>query len=142
MGNFESPLKNANVTPVNKKDDPTHKTYFRPVRALPLLLTLFERIIYNQLGKYMDTFINKLLHGFRIAHSAQHALFKLPQQWQKELDNSRLVGTILMDLSKSLDYLSHDVIIAKSEDYGLRKSSLSLLLEYLNSRNQRVEIGL
>ena len=53
-GKFPITLKNANVTPVHKKDDPTDKTNFRPVSVLPLLSKVFERIIYNQLGKYMD----------------------------------------------------------------------------------------
>ena len=89
----------------------------------------------------MDTFLNRLLSGFRKAHSTKHALFKLLQRWQKELDNSGLVGTILMDLSKAYDCLPHDLIIGKFDAYGLSKSSLSLLLDYLTSRKQRVEIG-
>ena len=36
-----------------------------------------------------------------------------------------------MDLSKAYDCLPHDLIIAKFEAYGLSKSSLSLLLDYL-----------
>ena len=56
---------------------------------------------------------------FRKAPSNQHAFFKLLQRWQKELDNSGLVVTILMDLSKAYDCLSHDLIIAKFENYGL-----------------------
>ena len=71
---------------------------------------------------------------FKKAHSTQHALLKLLQQWQKELDNSGVVETILMDLSKAYDCLPHDYIIAKLEAYGLTKSSLSLLLDYLTSR--------
>ena len=90
---------------------------------------MFERVIYNQLGKYMGTFLNKLLYGFRKTHSTQDALFKLLQRWQKELNNFKLVGTILMDLSKAYDCLPHDLIIAKFEAYGLSKSSLSLLLD-------------
>ena len=46
-----------------------------------------------------------------------------------------------MDLSKAYDCLSHDLIIAKFEACGLSKSSLSLLLDYLTSRKQRVKIG-
>ena len=60
-GKFPITLKNANVTPVHKKDGSTDKTNFRPVSVLPLLLKVFERTIYNQLCKYMDTFLNKLL---------------------------------------------------------------------------------
>ena len=98
-------------------------------------------VIYNQLGKYMDTFLNKLLCGFRKAHSTQQSLFKLLQRWQKELDNSGLVRTVLMNLSKAYGCLPHDLIIAKFQAYGLSKSSLSLLLDYLTSRKQRVKIG-
>ena len=78
---------------------------------------------------------------FRKAHSTQHALVKLLQRWLKELDNSGLVGTIRMDLSKAYDCLPHDLIIAKFEAYGLSRSRLSLLLDYLTSRKQRVKIG-
>ena len=68
-GKFPITLKNANVTPIHKKDNPTDKTNFRPISVLPLLSKASERVIYNQLGKYMDTFLNKLLCGFRKAHS-------------------------------------------------------------------------
>ena len=81
-GKFPTTLKNENVTPVHKKDGPTDKTNFRPIWVLPLLSKVFERVIHNQLGKYMDTFLNKLLCGFRKAHSTKHALFKLLQRWQ------------------------------------------------------------
>ena len=46
-----------------------------------------------------------------------------------------------MDLSKAYYCLPHDLIIAKFEAYGLSKSSLSLLLDYLTSRKQKVKIG-
>ena len=88
--------------PYIKKDDLTDKTNFRPVRVLPLSSKMFEWIISNQLGKYMDTFFIKLLRRFRKAYSTQHTLFKLLQQWQKELHNCGLVGAILMDFQKHM----------------------------------------
>ena len=66
---FPITLKNANVTPVHKKNDLTDKTNFRPVSVLPLLSKVSERVIYNSLGKYMETFLNKLLCEFRKVHS-------------------------------------------------------------------------
>ena len=48
-GKFPITFKNANVTPVHKKDDPTDKTNFRPVNVMSLLSKVFERVIYNQL---------------------------------------------------------------------------------------------
>ena len=46
-----------------------------------------------------------------------------------------------MDLLKTYDCLPHDLIIAKFEAYGLSKTSLSLLLDFLTSRKQKVKIG-
>ena len=60
--------------------------------------------------------------GFRKVHSTQQALFRLLQSWQKELDNSGFVGTILVDLSKAYDYIQHDLLIAKLEEYRLDKT--------------------
>ena len=42
----------ANVTPVFKKEDPLDKSNYRPVSILPLLLKVYERVIYNQLSEY------------------------------------------------------------------------------------------
>ena len=58
--------------------------------------------MFNQLYIYMNNFLNELLCGFSKAHSTQHALFKLLQAWQKELDNSGFIETILMEKSKSV----------------------------------------
>ena len=48
-----------------------------------------------------------------------------------ELDNSGLMGTIIMDLSKACDCLHHDLLTAKLETYGLDKPSLKLVDDYL-----------
>ena len=69
----------------------------------------------------MENFSNQLLCGFRKAHSTQHGLFRLIQSWQKELDQSGFVGTILLDLSKAYDCLPHDLMFAKLEAYPLAK---------------------
>ena len=66
-GKLSITWKTANVTPVHKKGNPADKTSFRPVSILPLLSKMFGRVIYNQLGKYMDIFLNKLLCGIRKA---------------------------------------------------------------------------
>ena len=69
---------------------------------------------------------------FRKAHSTQHALFRLIQSWQRELDESGFVETILVDLSKAYDYLPHDLMVAKVEAYDISKESLQLISDYLS----------
>ena len=131
---FPDTLKLSDIVPVFKKLDPTDKTNFRPVSVLSLLSKVFEKIMYHQLYEYAEAFLNKLLCGFRKAHSMQHALFRLLQKWQKELHSSRIVGTILMDLSKSYDGLPHDLVIAKLEAYGLDTNSLRFIFDYMSCR--------
>ena len=92
--------------------------------------------MYDQLYIYMNNFSNELLWGFHKTHATQNALFKLLQAWQKELDNSGFIGTILMDLSEAYDCLTRNLLIAKLGEYDLDRSSLRLLMDYLNSRKQ------
>ena len=82
----------------------------------------------DQLYIQMKNFLNELL-------------FKLLEAWHKELDNWGSIGTILMDLSKAYDYLPHDLLIAKLGAYVLDRSSLRLLMDYLNSRKQQRKVG-
>ena len=138
---FPGSLKLFNIVPAHMNKDPTGKTNYRPVSILPLLSKVFEKVMYIQLYDYMENFLNQLLCGFRKAHSTQHALFRLIQSWQKELDESGFVGTILMDLSKAYDCLPHDLMVAKLEAYDLAKESLQLISYYLSYRKQEMKIG-
>ena len=109
--------------------------------VLPLFSKIFEKVIYDQLSQYLEKYRNSLLCGFRKAHSSQHALFKLLQAWQEELDKSGFVGTILMDLCKAYDSLPHDLLVAKFEAYGIDKNGLNLIHNYLTNRKQRTKIS-
>ena len=140
-GSFPDSLKLGNITPVHKKDEPTDKENYRLVRVLPLLSKTFERLIYDQLNEYVEQYLTSLLCGFRKDHSTQHALFRLLQEWQNELDNSGFVGTVLMDLSNAYDCLPHDFLIGKFEAYGIGKSGLNLLLSYLSNQKQRTKVN-
>ena len=140
-GIFPSSLKLGNVTPIFKKDDPLDKSNCRPVSILPLLSKNYEGIIYNQLSQHSEQFLNSVLCSFRKAHNTQHLLFKLLHPWKRELDTGCFVGAILMDLSKAYDCISHELLIAKLECYGLDEISLKLILNYLSHRKQRTKIG-
>ena len=84
----------------------------------------------------MEKYLNTLLRGFRKVHSTQHALFKHLQAWQEELGISGSVGTILMDVSKAYDCLPHELLVPKFEAYGLSKTDLNLVHNYLSNRKQ------
>ena len=45
-----------------------------------------------------------------------------------------------MDLSKALDFLPHNLTIAKLHVYGLDRDSLRLIRSYLSNRHQRIKL--
>ena len=111
-GKFPDSQKLASIAPVYKAKDPLHKTKYRPVCVLPFLPKIYERLIFDQLSRHTNYVLSKLVCGFRKAHNMQHALFRLLQSWQKVLDNSEYVATVLMDLSKAYYCIPHDLLSA------------------------------
>ena len=89
----------------------------------------------------MNNFLNRLLCGLLKVYSTQNTIFKFLQARQKELGNSGFIGTIPMDLSRAYDYLSHNLLIGKLGANGLDRSSLRSLIDCLNSRKQRTNVG-
>ena len=72
-GAFPDCLKEANVTPIFKKDDPLN---YGPFSILPLFSKVFEKVTC-QLSNYIEIFLS----DFRKAHNTQHTLFKLLHSW-------------------------------------------------------------
>ena len=140
-GTFPDELKLATIFPVFKAEDESDKENYRPISILPTLSKVFEKLLAHQLSAFFCTKFSKFLCGFRAKYSTQTALIRLLHQWLKCLDNSGKIGTILMDLSKAFDCLSHDLLIAKLAAYGLSLGSLRLLQSYLRNRFHRVKIG-
>ena len=77
-------------------------------------------------------------YAFRLA-SHTNWLFNCPR-WRKCLDENKIVGATLMDLSKAFNCLPHDLLVAKLEAYGLDTKTLKLILSYLSGRKQCVKI--
>ena len=63
-----------------------------------------ERIIFNQINKYIDPFLSKLLTGFRKNHNTQHCLSEMPEKWEETLDKGNFVDANLPGSLKSVRY--------------------------------------
>ena len=58
---FPDTLKLSDITPVFKKLNPSDKANYRLVNVLLLVSKVFEKIIYDQLYEYIESFLNQLL---------------------------------------------------------------------------------
>ena len=85
---------------------------------------------------------NKLLDpaqsGFRPHHCTQDVLVKSVDNWKIGLDAGKMVGTVLIDLSKAFDTINHTLLLNKLYAYGVRGVELAWFTDYLKERNQRV----
>ena len=87
---------------------------------------------------------NKLLDlawsGFRPHHCTQDVLVKSVDNWKIALDAGKMVGTVLIDLSKAFDTINHTLLLNKLNAYGVRGVELAWFTDYLKERKQR-QIG-
>ena len=93
---FPEELKIAEVTTLFKKADPFSKIDHRPV--LSHVLKVCKRIIFNQISRYLESYLSGLLTGFQKNHNTQHSLLKILELWKEALDKDNSVGPFFMDL--------------------------------------------
>ena len=84
---------------------------------------------------------NPFLGAFRPGMGCQSTLLRLVEDWRRALDNDKYVSAILMDLSKAIDCLPHDLLLGKLRAYGLTEKACSLVGSYLSNRKQQVKLG-
>ena len=138
---FPSKAKTAYILPFFKKLERSDKKNYRPVSVLSSLSKVFEIVLKRQINGYSNEFLSPNVSAYRERYSTQHVLIRLIEECRKNLDNKKVVGGILMDLSKAFDCISHDLIIAKLKAYGFQNDSLKMIYSYLKGRRQCVRVN-
>ena len=133
-GKFPKSLKMADVIPIYKELERTLKNNYRPVSLLPIVSKIFEDIMNEQILAYMEKFLSAFIFAYRKRHGHQYCLVVMIEMWKKALDEDKVGGAILTDLSKAFDCISHELLIAKLHAYGFDKSALIFIFDYLKDR--------
>ena len=135
---FPDILKVAEIVPIFKSGSTELCSNYRPISLLPTVSKLFEKCIYNRIYKFFDKFklLSSLQFGFRHGKSTADAVLNICDEFVKNLDNKLTTCSIFIDLAKAFDSVSHNILIAKFEKYGIRGLPLQLIQDYLNNRKQ------
>ena len=141
MSTFPEILKNAEITPFYRKGKKDIKENYRPVRILPNLSKIFEKWMFEQMSQFFENIFSKYHCGFRKGFSTQQCLLEMLKKWKKSVDNSKMFGALLTDLSKAFDCLDHELLIAKLNAYAISLTALKLVHNYLSNRKQRTKIN-
>ena len=62
-------------------------------------------------------------------------------KWKKAVDNSKVFGVVLTDLSKAFDCTCQDLLVAKFNAYGLSFPALKMMQDYFQNQKQRTKLG-
>ena len=79
---------------------------------------------------------------FRKGYNVQHASMRSVENQRTCLDKDEKVGAFLIDLSKGVDCIRHDLLIAMLHAYGFSCDALLLVYSSHAIQNQRVKINM
>jgi hypothetical protein len=105
---------------------------YRPISLLPNFSKIFEKVIYKRLLFHLNKYniLVKQQFGFRENFSTTLATYDLLDNIYIALNNKSTVGGIFCDLKKAFDCVSHDILLAKIEFYGITGIAQKLMRSY------------
>lgn len=90
----------------------------------------------RQLYEYLEShgLLNPAQSGFRPLHNAQDVILKTIDDWKLEMGKGKVVGAVMIDLSKAFKSIDHSFLLAKLNAYGVCGTELMLFTNYLGRR--------
>ena len=130
------------MTPVHKKDDKQKIKNYRPISLLLIWAKLFERILFNNIYNYLisNNLITTNQSGFKPDDPTTNQLLYLTHIIHSsfDLNMSREVRHIFLDMAKTFDKVWHEGLLFKLKQNGISGQILNLLTSHLDKRKQRV----
>ena len=133
----------ARVIPLFKKGNKLDTGNYRPVSILCSTSKIIERLIYEQISKYLyeHNLLFEFQSGFRTSHSTDTCLLYLTDYIKQEVDSGKYCGMVMLDLQKAFDTVNHSILLEKLRAIGFDNTSLGWMSSYLEGREQRVDIN-
>eukprot|EP00116_Pleurobrachia_bachei_P001425 sb/3461687/ len=126
--------------PYGDKDSLTN---YRPVSNLPFISKFLEKVVLEQLNSYLNEneLLNKHQSGYRVGHSCESLLMGMFDDLLRDLDEGKVTGLFLLDMSAAFDTVGHGKLLEVLERrFGVKGSVLDWFASYLQSRTYRVHV--
>ena len=133
---YSEHAKTATLRPIFIRNDRKNIKNYRPVSLLNMFSKIHEKFLHEGITSCVSTFLSKFISAYRKSNSTNHVLICLVENWKKSLDEKKLLGVILMDLSEAFYSIPHDLIIAKMYAYIFSINVVTFFYSYLKDRNK------
>ena len=116
---------------------------YHPISLLPLVSKITERVIQNQVLRYMNDTkqLNKNLHAYRNLYSTTTAALQLTDFTCESADKGMIAQALLLDQSAAFDCVNAAILDSKLDLYGFTEESRRWFRSYMDKRSQYVVIG-
>ena len=139
-GSVPNIWKEANVSPIHKKNDPSDVSNYRPISLISIVSKVLEKIVHKYPFNFFrdNNIITAFQSGFVPGDSTVNQLIDIYNTFCKALDEGKEVRAIFCDISKAFDRVWHKGLLFKLKSAGVSGSLLTWFSDYLNDRKQRV----
>ena len=79
--------------------------------------------------------------GFQALHSVLTSLLKCTNEWYLNVDKSKYMAVVYIDLKKAFDTVDHDIPLRKLNFCGLKGKELNWFRSYLTNRRQCCKVN-
>ena len=111
---------------------------YRPTSKLPALALIFERVLYKKIKGSIERKLCLNQHGFRKHHSTVANLILYCDIVHKKFQQGELPITLLLDIAKTFDSISHNIILYQLAKTSFDHEFLQFFASYLTNRKQIV----
>ena len=132
--------KQANVTPIHKKNDPSDTTNYKPISLLSTVGKVLEKNVHKYVFNFLmdHEVLTTLQSGFISGDSTVNQLVDIYNSFCKAIDEAKEVRAIFCDISKAFDRVWHKGLLYKLQTVGITGHLLQWFTDYLNNRKKRV----
>nr|CAD2163891.1 unnamed protein product [Meloidogyne enterolobii] len=135
-------MERSNYCPNSKVINSSLANDYRPISLLSPIGKTMEKIIYNHLVKFIEN--NNILfdsqHGFSSSKSVTSQLLETLNDITTAIENKEIVDVIYFNCWKAFDSISHQILLDKLTNLGIKGTLHQWIANYLLNRKFKVKI--
>ena len=137
---FPDELKLANVVPIHKREEVTYVENYRPISLLSLISKVLERCVFNNIKYHIYQQISPCHNSFILGKSCITQLVEVLEHIGRELDRSKQINVLYLDMSKAFDKVSHNQLLHRLRAFGFEGSILKWFASYWTNLYQQATV--